>query len=613
MTRYHDEAASLAEAVVEAVGPRIVLALPLGLGKANHVANALYARAAADPSIHLTILTALTLEKPSGGNLLARRFIDPVIARLFGDYPELAYARALREEGLPPNVEVSEFFLMAGRWLDVPAMQRAYIPANYTHAERYVLARGVNVVAQLIAPSRDEGERRYSLSCNSDVTLDLLAARPDVMMVGQTNSELPYMPGEAELPAGAFAHILDSPQTDFSLFAPPRQPVGLSDHAAGLHVARLVPDGGTLQIGIGSLGDALAHALILRHRDNAAFRDLLARLGPVSPLGHMGAFDAGLYGLSEMLVEGFVRLADAGVLKREVDGALMHAAFFVGPKDFYRALREMPHAQRARFRMTGVSFVNQLYGGESEKARARVGARFVNNAMMATLQGAVVSDGLADGRVVSGVGGQYNFVAQAFALPDARAIITLPATRRSGGRTVSNIVWSYGHVTIPRHLRDIVVTEYGIADLRGTTDEEAIAAMLAIADSRFQDELLERAGRAGKIARDYRIPEAARRNTPSRIAEALGPAREAGLLPAFPFGSEFTATEQRLVPALVRLREADGAYGEMARLLLAGFKRPSAEAAECLDRMGLAVPQGMRERLYRRLLAGALAADEAVR
>ena len=87
--------------------------------------------------------------------------------------------------------------------------------------------------------------------------------------------------------------------------------------------------------------------------------------------------------------------------------------------------------------------------------------------MMATLLGGVVSDGLEDGRVVTGVGGQYNFVAQAFALEGARSILTLEATRKARGRTQSNVRWSYGHVTIPRHLRDVVVTEYGIADLRG--------------------------------------------------------------------------------------------------------------------------------------------------
>ena len=66
--------------------------------------------------------------------------------------------------------------------------------------------------------------------------------------------------------------------------------------------------------------------------------------------------------------------------------------------------------------MMPVSFTNQLYGDEDIKRRARVDARFVNNAMMATLMGAAISDGLENGQVVSGVGGQYNFVAQAFEL-----------------------------------------------------------------------------------------------------------------------------------------------------------------------------------------------------
>ena len=113
-----------------------------------------------------------------------------------------------------------------------------------------------------------------------------------------------------------------------------------------------------------------------------------------------------------------------------------------------------------------------------------------------------------NGRVVSGVGGQYNFVAQAFALQGARSIIVLPATRATAGRMNSNIRWNYGHTTIPRHLRDIMVTEYGIADLRGKSDREVIAAMLSVADSRFQGELLARAKEKATQAISLRVPVA---------------------------------------------------------------------------------------------------------
>ncbi len=117
--------------------------------------------------------------------------------------------------------------------------------------------------------------------------------------------------------------------------------------------------------------------------------------------------------------------------------------------------------------MTSISYVNELYGDEDAKRRARVNARFINDAMMATLLGDVVSDGARRRPIVSGVGGQYNFVAQAFALEGARSVIMLRATRTAKGKSQSNIRWNYGHTTIPRHLRDIIVTEYGIADLRG--------------------------------------------------------------------------------------------------------------------------------------------------
>ena len=224
--------------------------------------------------------------------------------------------------------------------------------------------------------------------------------------------------------------------------------------------------------------------------------------------------------------------------------------------------------------------------------------------MMATLTGAVISDGLDDGRVVSGVGGQYNFVAQAFALDDARSVIALRATRNKDGRTMSNVVGSYGHTTIPRHLRDIVVTEYGIADLRGRTDAEVVAAMLNVADSRFQDALLDEAMRAGKISKDYRIPEAHRDNTPARLEAALGAARKQGLLPLFPFGSDFTAEEQSLMPALGLLRNAG--RRDLIKLALRGGPE-NAATRPLLERMGLSRPQSLKDRLYRRLLLGALA------
>jgi hypothetical protein len=614
MPKISCDAETIAEDIIRDVGSKLVVGLPLGLGKANHVANALYARAAADRSISLTLFTALTLEKPKPKNLLEARFIEPVIERLFGSYPDLVYAQAQRAGELPPNIRVIEFFFLAGRWLRVPSAQQRYISANYTHAASYLLAAGLNVVAQLVAKRAVDGETRFSLSCNTDLTLDILRVRSQgaaaFKLVGQVNSELPFMPGPGDLPADQFSAVLDAPATDFPLFAPPSEPISDTKYAIGLHAATLVRDGGTLQIGIGQIGDALAQGLIVRHRDPTQFRAIMKRLAPGADPASLetGGFADGLYGVSEMLTEAFIGLIDAGILKREVDGVILHGAFFLGPKSFYRALREMAPAQIARIRMMPVSFTNELYGDEDSKRAARVDARFINNAMMATLLGAAVSDGLDNGQVVSGVGGQYNFVAQSFALPAARSILTIEAARQAGSRAQSNIRWSYGHETIPRHLRDVFVTEYGVADVRGKSDADVIAAMLQVADSRFQDELTRQAKDAGKLPRSFEIPAAARENFPERIAGAIKPARDAGHLPVFPFGTDFTDVEQRLIPALQILQDAERTPLRLPGLIWQGLTRTADGAdRQCLARLGLDRPATLSERAYRALVSAALA------
>src|SRR3954465_5726676 len=96
MPKLFSDPEAIAEDIIRDVGTDLVVGLPLGLGKANHIVNALYTRAAADRSIKLIFFSALTLEKPKPSSLLERRFIAPVIDRLFGAYPDLAYVGPLR-------------------------------------------------------------------------------------------------------------------------------------------------------------------------------------------------------------------------------------------------------------------------------------------------------------------------------------------------------------------------------------------------------------------------------------------------------------------------------------------------------------------------------------
>jgi acyl-CoA hydrolase len=600
------------DAIIDRVGNQIRLALPLGLGKANSIVNALVERACRDDQFSLTIHTALTLEVPIAGSELERRFLDPIKETFFSGYPELRYAQLLRNDNLPDNITVQEFFLAPGKWIDNQTAQQNYLSVNYTDALSTLLRSGFNVLAQQIAPPERKDQKGFSLSCNPDISVDLFRARDEgqvnFLSVGQVNDQLPFMAGDAERPAEDFDLLFTGEQAHFSLFKLPHQAVSLADHAIGIRVASLIPDGGTLQVGIGSIGDAICHALLLRQRENSNYRKLLDALGTANPAAVPPApFSSGLYSSTEMLVEGFLDLLEAGILKREVAGAVLHAGFFIGSPLFYEKLRKLPIELRNKIAMMPISFTNQLYQQEEAKRTARKGARFVNSALMVTALGAVVSDSLEDGRVVSGVGGQYNFVAMAFALDDARSIITLPATRTRKGRAESNIRWSYGHVTIPRHLRDLVVTEYGVADLRDQSDAETIRRMLAVTDARFQDELVDAAKSAGKLPGDYRVPESLRQNSPEWLEKNLKAADQTNRLSPFPLGSAFEDAEERLAVALQELANQAGSKMALAKLLLKGWKNKNSErAADGLERMGLTAPTSLRDHFYRLLLQALL-------
>src|SRR6056297_671795 len=105
----YDDVAELVDVVVERLDGEIVVGAPLGLGKPNHVLNELVQRALENPDVDLTIWTALTLSTPDWDSELERRLVEPLADRLFGDYPELEYARLLREGELPDNIEVHQF------------------------------------------------------------------------------------------------------------------------------------------------------------------------------------------------------------------------------------------------------------------------------------------------------------------------------------------------------------------------------------------------------------------------------------------------------------------------------------------------------------------------
>ena len=707
-TRLIDSLERSVDLILQTVQGDIVLAIPLGIGKPNPLVNALYRRMAGQPGRRLKIFTALSLEKPPGASELEAHFLAPLVERVFQDYPDLDYVKALRGGSLPAHIEVHEFFMKTGDYLGHAAAQQGFVCTNYSFAVRDMMSHGVNLLMQAVAAEPDaDGRMQYSLSCNPDLSVDLLercrAKQQPLMAVAMVNRQLPFMTGHAQVAPELFDLIVDAPGCSHALFAPPNASISWADYAIGLHAASLVRDGGTLQIGIGSLGDAIAQALLVRDQKPEAFHSILSGLCHGQVQGReLGRFEQGLYGCSEMFVNGFMRLIQGGVIRRHVhadlrlqtlalagrlnekpDAAalqalleaghihsplraegveflqahglfkpgvtwhpdtlqlgtmtlrndlrdpsaaaaiaqhllgerwlqvtLMHGGFFLGPRDFYQALRDLPADLRAKIDMTRIGFINELYddslGSEALKRAQRVKASLINTAMKVSLLGAAASDGLESGQVVSGVGGQYNFVAMAHALPDARSILMLRASHDNKDGLRSSIVWSYAHCTIPRHLRDVVITEYGVADLRGCTDAECIKRLLQIADSRFQADLMAEAKAHGKLEADYQLPEWARHNRPEALRELLRPWRNEGVLPDFPFGTDLDADELIIVRTLKKLKHASRHPVELVGMILRSLGPEKPVPPAYLERLGLAEAKSFKDLFIKRLFASNL-------
>lgn len=700
--------------IINTLDKDITFAMPLALGKPVIFVNELYRRAKEDSSIRLRIITALPLEIPSGKSDLEKRFLKDLIPRIFAGVPRIEYMVDYRAGKLPENVESYEFFSQAGSYLNDPVAQQNHIASNYTHIVRDAVNFGVNCFGNMIGYHDINGQTRYSFGCNTDICTGALVAADEIrargykiILVGEANKRMPFMYGDAIFETECYDYILQGPDFDYELFGVPKPAVSVSDYMIGLHVSPLIKDGGTIQVGIGALGDAIVAGLVLRNEHNDVYQDLLQKANImrryeelITKYGGTDTFEEGLYGSSEMFVDAFMELYNSNILKRQVfdnipimqlinngylaadnippdiidrllemraiqsiltqedfefltqfgilrsnlkykngairdgetsystdmsdeanrseirkllgkelrNGRVVEGAFFVGPSKFYQWLRDMSEEERKLFGMAGVEKVNQLYGGEELRALQRKDGRFINTGMVATVFGGIASEQLNDGQVVAGIGGQYNFVSMAHALPDAKSIIMIKSTRGQGRKLKSNIVFSYGTCSIPRHLRDIVVTEYGIADVRGKPEKQVIAEIINIADSRFQQQLLAQAKKAGKIPIDYEIPEEYRHNTPEKLKGLLAPYQAQGYFPRFPFGTDFTEDDANLVGALTGFQKFAAGYpGKMAMALLLELFRPIPQTAyHHLQRMELFKPSSIKERLFRKIVVLAL-------
>jgi len=237
--------------------------------------------------------------------------------------------------------------------------------------------------------------------------------------------------------------------------------IGDVERRIGEFVADLVPDGATIQMGIGAIPAAVGAAL-------------------------MGKRDLGVH--TEMFTDTVVDLVEAGVIngsRKERNRGKIVAAFMMGTKRLYDFAADNPMIE-----MRSVDFTNDTH---VIRTFSRMTA--INSAVEIDLTGQIVADSIGH-RMYSGVGGQMDFVRGASLASEGKAIIALPASAQGGGRSriVASIQEGAGVVTTRAHART-VVTEHGIAELWGRSLRERAKALIAIADPAFRDELEHEARR----------------------------------------------------------------------------------------------------------------------
>ena len=275
------------------------------------------------------------------------------------------------------------------------------------------------------------------------------------VVLAEVNERMPWLYG-GELPADFRVDAVV--RTSRPLPRYPAARGGEIDRRVAANVAALIPDGATLQFGVGSIPDAVMEALG-GHRDLGLHSGMLT--GAVLPLIERG------------VVTNARKPIDAGVT---VNGV------YIGDEELYRHIDRNPAV-----RLAGPEYTHAI------ATLARIpGFVSVNSAVEVDLGGNVNAE-VAGGAYVGGVGGQLDFVRGAAAAPGGRAIIALPSVSRDG--KASRIVARCAAVTTPAADADTIVTEWGVAELRGVSYEERARRIAAIAHPAFRDTLAPAARR----------------------------------------------------------------------------------------------------------------------
>jgi acyl-CoA hydrolase len=367
---------------------------------------------------------------------------------------------------------LSGFFGPLERALRAAGSHIDFTPADFRRFGPLLEARAPRVMTTVATPPDADGWCSLSLHAGGTINeLRRAGADPDRLLVVEVSDAYPRTFG-----LGEHRHALHVDEIDIlvhSTDAPLALPGGDAapndvDKAIARHAVDFVPSGATLQTGIGSIPNQIA--------------TLLAE------------GDGGDYGLhSEMFTDGCMHLHRAGKItndgKGQYDGVSV-TTFAFGSAELYEWLND-----NETVAFLPVEIVNspEVIGANSDMVS-------INGALAIDIQGQVVADTIS-GDQFSGIGGAEDFVAGAGLELSDRSLICLPSTFEKDDKLQSRIVPWFGPgavITTPRHQVDVIITEYGVAELEGRTVHERGEALAAIAHPQFRDELLAAAERASK-------------------------------------------------------------------------------------------------------------------
>ena len=368
-----------------------------------------------------------------------------------------------------PNVHyLSGFFGPLERLLRDTGANIGFAPADFRRFEPLLAELAPRVMTTSAAPPDANGWCSLSLHAGANVgELHRAGADPDRLLVVEVSPHHPVTHG-----FGEHTHQLHVDEIDVLVEsdAHPYEVVDAEatdvERAIADHIAALIPDGATLQTGIGAVPNVVA--------------SLLAE------------GDGGDYGIhSEMFTNGLMRLHQSGKVSNRNKGQFTGVSittFAGGTSELYEWL----HDNRE------VAFLPVDVVNSPEVIGANTSMVSINAALAVDIHGQVVAD-TRDGEQFSGIGGHEDFVAGTGLSLTDRSILCLPSTYRAGEQVHSRIVPWFGPgavITTPRHQVDVIVTEYGVAELQGKTVHQRGDALAAIAHPDFRDELYEAADRA---------------------------------------------------------------------------------------------------------------------